>query len=141
VPFFRAAGHQGNRAEMLARLARALHALGDVARAVAHQQEALIVAQEVDHIGFRSARLAELARLYGANGQPERAVRLLGAAEAVRQANACQVEPHTRQLEERALTEARSALGEAEFAAAWAEGQAMPLQQAVRYALDQAGSA
>jgi hypothetical protein len=139
--FLPCGGHSENTTEMLAGLARALHALGDVARAVARQQEALAVAQEVDHTGFRSARLAELARLYGAHGQPRRAVRLLGALEAIRQANDCPVEPHKRQLDECTLAEARKVLGDEAFAAAWAEGSSMPLKQAVEYALEGIGRA
>jgi hypothetical protein len=38
---------------------------------------------------------------------------------------------------ERCMATARAALGEAAFAAAWAEGRAMPLDEAVAYALEE----
>ena len=38
--------------------------------------------------------------------------------------------------QERVLSEVRAQLGEAAFAAAWEEGQAMTLEQAVEYALE-----
>jgi hypothetical protein len=39
---------------------------------------------------------------------------------------------------ERTVVEGRAALGEAVFAAAWAEGRAMSLEQAIEYALGDA---
>ena len=39
----------------------------------------------------------------------------------------------------RSVASARAALGEATFVAAWAEGQAMTLDQAIEYALTEAG--
>jgi len=38
---------------------------------------------------------------------------------------------------ERTMAEGRAALGEAAFAAAWAEGRAMSLEQALEYALEE----
>jgi hypothetical protein len=38
----------------------------------------------------------------------------------------------------RSIATVRAQLGDAAFAAAWAEGQALPLEQAVAYALDPA---
>jgi hypothetical protein len=38
------------------------------------------------------------------------------------------------------MDDARAALGEAALAAAWAAGRAMPLEEAIRYALEEAGA-
>jgi hypothetical protein len=42
-----------------------------------------------------------------------------------------------RAVHDRSVAAVRTALGEEVFAAAWAEGQAMPLEQACAYALDE----
>jgi tetratricopeptide (TPR) repeat protein len=67
----------------------------------------------------------------------ERAARLLGAAEALRQSKTVPSMPWERRQCERAVAAVRGCLGERAFAAAWAEGQAMTVQQAVEYALQE----
>jgi len=47
-----------------------------------------------------------------------------------------QLEPVERTGRAQDLAAMRAELGEAAFAAAWAEGRAMPLKQAVAYALE-----
>ena len=49
--------------------------------------------------------------------------------------------PHRRAIIDAGLSCARSTLGDEAFAAAWAEGRAMTLEQAVAYALDEQPSA
>jgi hypothetical protein len=61
-------------------------------------------------------------------GQPERAVRLWGAAEALYDS----IGKHTDYYDRAA---ARAQLDDATFAAAWAEGRAMTVEQAIAYAL------
>jgi non-specific serine/threonine protein kinase len=51
------------------------------------------------------------------------------------------MEPVDRDAHERRLAALRTALGEAAFAAAWAEGQAMPLEQVIAAALGAAAGA
>ena len=62
---------------------------------------------------------------------PERAARLWGAAEALRQSIAARTAPAARATRERLMAAAREQLGEAAFAAAWAEGQEMTMEQAL----------
>jgi hypothetical protein len=65
----------------------------------------------------------------------ERAARFWGAAAALREAIGAPLEFHWREERERDLGATRAALGEEAFAAAWAEGQALSLEEAVAYAL------
>jgi tetratricopeptide (TPR) repeat protein len=82
--------------------------------------------------GTQSQREAEAA-------QPcTRTVRLLGAAAALRAIAGVPISPVDREDVGRVTSTARGALGEALFAAEWAAGQAMPLEQAIAYALDAA---
>jgi len=76
------------------------------------------------------------AFLANARGQPLRAVRLLGAWEAQCKTTGYHIEPADRPDYERNLASLRAQLDKATFEAAWAEGQAMTLEQVVAYALD-----
>jgi hypothetical protein len=49
--------------------------------------------------------------------------------------------PPDRPVVDRAVAATRRSLGEEAFAAAWAEGRAMTLEQALAYALDEQPSA
>ena len=79
-------------------------------------------------------RLGEVATLAARFGRPERAARLLGAAETLRRTvgfRTMQADP----LSADAVAEVRDALGEEAFAAAWTAGRTLPLEQAVDEAL------
>jgi hypothetical protein len=72
----------------------------------------------------------------GARGAPERAARLLGAVQALRDAIGAPVPPEYRAAYERTAAAARAALGEEAFTAAWAAGRTLSWEQAVAYALE-----
>jgi non-specific serine/threonine protein kinase len=75
--------------------------------------------------------LASLATLAAATRQPERATRLFGAAEAIREAIAVPLALPERAVFEAAISRARAELPESAFAAAWAAGRALTLEEAV----------
>jgi hypothetical protein len=83
--------------------------------------------------------LEEWAGLATAEGQPARAARLFGAAQALFEALGQRRQPYLGPNYERDLAATRAALDGAAFASAWAEGNAMPLEQAVADALADAG--
>jgi hypothetical protein len=66
---------------------------------------------------------------------------LFGAAEALRDISGTLVEAPDRPAYDSAVAAVRAALGEAACAAAWAEGRALPLDQAIDYALAEEGPA
>ena len=66
----------------------------------------------------------------------ERAARLWGAADALREAIGAPLSPFERTELDTHTAAARTALGEEVFAAAWAQGRATPLNEAIEYALD-----
>jgi len=82
--------------------------------------------------GFQN--LAWVARV---DALPARAVRLLGAADAIHQATGRRTPASVRQDQETESTLLREALGDAAFETAWNEGRAMSVDQAVRYALEE----
>jgi hypothetical protein len=73
--------------------------------------------------------LDALGRLAVAAGQADRGARLFGAIEALCEVTGAQVLASEDQR--RAVGEARGALGEEAFAAAWAEGRGLRLDQAI----------
>jgi predicted ATPase len=81
--------------------------------------------------------LEALAAVAGGEGQPERAARLCGAAAALRKAIGVPRPPADQDDYDRRVAAARDTLGEEAFAAAWSAGQAMSIEDAIRYALDE----
>jgi len=79
------------------------------------------------------------AFLANARGQPLRAVRLLGAWEALCKITSYQIEGPERPDYENNLASLRAQLDVAAFEAAWAAGQAMTKEQAIAYALEETG--
>ena len=67
------------------------------------------------------------------------ATRLFGAAEVYCEAQGNPVPLVEPESYERGVALARSGLGEEEFAAEWAEGRALSLEQAVAFALTEDG--
>jgi len=79
--------------------------------------------------------LAALARLAAADGNWNRAARLFGAAEGLRETVGLALSANRRVALERAQGAIRTALGDAAFAAAVTAGRALPLDEAVAEAL------
>ncbi len=74
----------------------------------------------------------------GARGQPRRAARLLGAAEALLETAGLPIYVTTdHDLHQRVASAARELLGERAWTAAHDEGRALSFEEAVAYALDE----
>ena len=109
---------------------------GDHERARTYFEESLTLCMELGDGLVASESLEGMACISAAEGASERAARLFGAAEALREA----LSDHQHTPEEEALSEpyfamARSRLDESSWQAAWAEGRVMSMEQAVEYAL------
>jgi predicted ATPase/class 3 adenylate cyclase len=107
---------------------------GDTRQAVALLRQSLQLHADLgDHLGIYYC-LLELGQ-WAAGGHPEAAARVLGAAAALREARGAQLQPEHHALHDRAVSQARSELGEAAFAAAWTTGRTLALETAVDEAL------
>jgi hypothetical protein len=95
------------------------------------------VPREQNDRGGIAASLEGLAAVNRAPGQPGRAVRLLGAAEALREWVGVPLPPTEQANYELLVAAIHAALGEEAFAAAWAAGRALSLEDAVSLALDE----
>jgi non-specific serine/threonine protein kinase len=131
----RAVGNSWSMATILTDLALLAQHEGDTARASALAAETLGMLRT---LGLKT-HLAELQELLACaaagQGRYLRAARLFAAAEAFRDATGFRLRPGDRGHVTRHLAATRAALGEAEFAAAWAAGFAMTLDDAVAYSL------
>jgi hypothetical protein len=108
---------------------------GNYDRARALYQESLILRRQVGHQVALAQSLEDFAVLAGREQRAARAVRLLGAGEAFCGTIGARPPVAGSTDYERTVSEGRAALGEAAFAAAWAEGRALSLDAAVEYAL------
>ena len=108
-------------------------AAGDLSAAESKCSESLeMVVRSGDSRGLRLV-LIGAARIAAARGDALRAIRLVGAASRAREVEQLAV-PLWAQWVESWLAPARASLGEEASAAAWAEGQAMTLDQAIDHA-------
>jgi tetratricopeptide (TPR) repeat protein len=110
-------------------------AQGNAALAKMHFGQALTLARDQEYRIYLAWCLAGLAGTAMLNEEPERAARLWGAAEALRQSIGSRPAPAARATRERLMAAALEQLGETAFAAAWAKGQAMKSEQAIELAL------
>ena len=108
------------------------------ASAGAHARASLTMSQQVRQPMMRTRGflngLAELARLSAARGQPERAARLWGAACALRREAGERLEARERAEFDAEAAGARATLEG--HLSVWPEGEAMNLEQALAYALE-----
>ena len=122
---------------------RALSGLGDVARAQrrygdakGYYRQCLALSAESHDIAGTARSLFCLATIAYAEGCVERAAALLGATAALNR-DACSAQAPEEAAEfERHVACVRDALGAASFAAAWARGQAVTVEQAAVLALE-----
>ena len=107
--------------------------------------ESLSLRREIGDIGGSGWCLEKLAEIALTNGQKgsasrqvedfQRAARLFGAAAALRKPIGSVIHLADQPDYERQLSLLRAQLDEAAFSAAWAEGQAMTLEQTIEYVL------
>jgi predicted ATPase len=94
-------------------------------------QEGLTLHQQVVSTRGIIYSIEGFAQLAAACEQAERAARLFGAAEVLRAQIAATLYPAERPAYDRRIAAIRTRLGEMAFAAAWAAGRAMSLDQAI----------
>ncbi len=108
---------------------------GDFASARLLLEENLVIQRELGDRRGNAESFEGFGGLALAQQQYTRATRLWGAAESLRKEIGAPIPPNEREQFDRDVTLAREALGNETFAAVWAEGRAMTLEQAITYAL------
>jgi predicted ATPase/transcriptional regulator with XRE-family HTH domain len=134
IALARESQYKPDLARSLIALGRATRVRGDASQAVALLKEGLGLFWEFGHKLGTATALEGLAELAVAENA-ERAARLLGAADAIREAIGAPLLPVDRRAHEHDLVVVRAHLAEEAFVQVWAEGRAMSLEQAASYAL------
>ena len=119
-----------------------LSELGHIARHTGDRHGAKEIYRETlrnwQDLGNRAAAAHQLecfGLLAIADEEPDRALKLFGAAEALRERIQAQMTEVERMEYDRALAQLRSLLPEVEFNALWTEGRSMMIEQAIDFAL------
>jgi predicted ATPase/transcriptional regulator with XRE-family HTH domain len=133
---FQALEFRSGSSQVLLDMGQAALAQGDLAQAAALLAESLMLSREVGNLRDCTYCLEGLAAIAGAQQHPERAARLFGAAETLRKAVGMPISPVNRAAYDRDVVTARAQLDDAAFAAAWAAGRVLTLEQAIAEALD-----
>jgi predicted ATPase/DNA-binding SARP family transcriptional activator len=112
--------------------------MGDAAQARRWFAQALREHRETGQLRDTAEDLEGFARLARLQSDWERAARLWGAAESLREATGTPLTPEEQKEYERDQAAVREALGEAAFEAAWSAGRAMTMEHAIEEALNAA---
>jgi predicted ATPase/class 3 adenylate cyclase len=110
---------------------------GDYGAARASLCQSLALHRDIGRKAGYAPLVAGLAEIAWQVGDAGRAARLLGAAAHLPTTAGTPLPPDLQSDPERTAASARAALGEEAFAAAWAEGHAMTLEEAIGYALEE----
>ena len=135
LAMFSELGDQPGIASSLADLGNLARDQGDYSSARPLYEESLVIFGELGD-GRGIARVFEgLAGLAAARAQPERALRLAGAAAALRKSLGAPLPPIELARLERSLDPAWQSVGKLAGSAIWKEGSLILLEQAINYAL------
>jgi predicted ATPase/class 3 adenylate cyclase len=133
---FRDAEFKPGLAGALCGLGRVASRQGEFEVARLYLAESMTIRRELGHPREIAESLEGFAALAAVLNQAERAVRLLGTASVLRQMVEQPLHPPERVDCDRIAVAAQAQLKEMDFAAAWAAGRTMTLDQAVVYALE-----
>jgi len=128
-------GHKPGIVQSLSTLGDVVVQQGDYVAARSLYEESLAILRESDDRRGIAWLLEGFAGLAAAQSQPARALRLTGAAAALREAISTPLSPAEQARLDRWLEPTRQALSEEAQKAAWEEGRAMTMEQAITYAL------
>src|SRR5205807_7594691 len=100
-------------------------------------ERSLALFRELGFKGEIVKAMEGLAAVAVAQAQPERAACLFGVADALREVIGAPLPPADRAEHDRSVAAVRTSLGDQACAAAWAEGRALPLEEAIHLALEE----
>lgn len=135
LAFARNMGGRFSNALALSGMGQLAHARGDHDQARALWQEALALWRGTHLRPSIGISLDALACVAAAQDQAQLAAQLFGSSASTYRLVRWTQSPFEREVHEHSLAAARAVLGDAEFEAAYAEGQRMTLDEAVEYAL------
>jgi len=116
-------------------MAHALRRTGHLDEALHIYRETIVAYQDYGHRGAIAHQLECFAYISIAQEQGERAVKLLSAANALRERVNSRRTPQEQMEYEKSIADLQIGLEEGKFKECWAEGQTMTIEQAVELAL------
>jgi hypothetical protein len=119
----------------LTTLGFALCGLGELDQAATRFTEALTLQTTLTEKRIAQYSLMGVGLVAFTKGQTARAVRLFGAADALRQVIGTPLPPSQQPLFDALVKSMRAELGDTPFEAAWTEGHDLTLQKAIEFAL------
>ena len=126
-----ACGDTWREAAVTTNLGAAAQARGQASLAASRYRESLVLLRALGLTRLNQEVVALVADLAAAGGDPQRAARLIGAADALRKLIGFDFAPFVRPFYERAVTRVGRQLGEDAFAAAREEGRRLTPAQAL----------
>jgi len=138
LPLFVASGDRRRTGRTLMRLGTTAYEQSDYPRAEQLGRDALATFSELGFMPGIADCFELLASVAAAQGSAARAARLFGALEALQARIGRSLSPAERRLRERGLVAVRRVVGELSGARWRADGQALPLETAVAFALSDA---
>ena len=134
---FRQRADRWGELNSLQTMARIAQLRADDDRVVILARQGLILGREIGALRSIPTDLENLAWAARVRGDRANAVRLLAAGETIRDARTWRRQRSEQESFDSEVAQVRAALGEAAFAAEWAEGQALTLDQAIAFALEE----
>ena len=134
----RAHGFSRAEAEVLLGLADLMRTASP-SKALEYYRESIELARTMGYLALVADCLMGIAAIALASGDARDAATLLGVFAGVRRAHRRDLSPADKEELDAAIAQAREALGNEAFDAAWAEGGALSLDQAVDLSLTVAG--
>jgi predicted ATPase/class 3 adenylate cyclase len=132
-------GSRGHLQYALDNLGWAALMRGDPQRAVSLHQESLALSRQLGDKLVAAEAMEGLACWASTRGESERVARLFGAAEALRESVGYRQEPREQTLRVPYLAAARARSAAFAWDVAWAEGRRLGFDEAISYALEEAG--
>ena len=117
-------------------LAHILRYEGKYSEAITAYRETIKDWQRMGHRAAIAHQLECMAFIYKAMEQPERAVQLFGAAEALRQKIEIDMTAQERQEYDKEVADLKTNMDEQEFVSLWTEGRSMTMDEAIKLALE-----
>ena len=132
---FKQIGHKGMTAILTSEIAHTQRAQGNYTEAKKTYHETIKVLQDYGNRPAVAHQLECFAMIAVAEDEPQRAAKLFGAAEAIREVTGHKPTDEEQAEEAVFMSRLRSMLSEAEFNALWAQGKSMRMEQAIQLAL------
>ncbi|MBI3739611.1 MAG: hypothetical protein HY258_11240 [Chloroflexi bacterium] len=134
-PMFREMGDKHRVNMIKSELAHIERYEGHHQKAKAMYRETILEWQRIGHRAAIAHQLECFAAIAKVEEQGQRAARLFGAAEALREKIDIPMTAMERVEYDREIADLRAGMDEKAFTAAWAEGRAMTMEQTIAYAL------